>query len=199
MHYAAEACRSLLPTETSIRTRLSVHACSGVHMYARGPRLVFGVAAWSCELILLVGYLSQTQHLLSTDEDLESFQSTLPRPQAHTPPVSQAQANFQQARHFAQITIEISVACRLVHAALTGPRARQRYVIFARELWLASDFPVRMGEAHVDETILTRGWDMLDTCWHKLDSLRTQYGHIHAQMEEVDLFASGWQVCSLLS
>jgi hypothetical protein len=113
--------------------------------------------------------------------------------------VSQAQANFQQARHFAQITIEISVACRLVHAALTGPRARQRYVVFADELWLAPDFAVRMGEAHVDETILTRGWDMLDTCWHKLDSLRTQYGHIHAQTEEVDLFASGWQVSSLLS
>jgi hypothetical protein len=149
--------------------------------------------------MLRVIHLSQTQHLFSTDKDLESFQCTLPRPQAHTPPISQAQATFQQAQHFAEITIKISGSCRLVHAALTGPRARQRYLVFARELWLASDFLVRMGEAHVDETILTRGWDMLDTCWHKLDRLRTQYGHVHAQTEEVDLFASGWQVSSLLS
>jgi hypothetical protein len=149
--------------------------------------------------MLRVVHLSQTQHFFSTDEDLESFQSTLPSPQAHTPPVSQAQATYQQAQHFAEITIEISGACRLVHAALTDPRVRQRYLVFARELWLASDFPVRMCEDHVDETILTRGWDMLETCWHKLDGLRTQYGHVHAQMEEVDLFASGWQVSSHFS
>jgi hypothetical protein len=56
-----------------------------------------------------------------------------------------------------------------------------------------------MGEAHVDETILTRGWDILGACWHKLDGLRAQYGHIYAQRDEVDLFASGWQVSCLLS
>jgi hypothetical protein len=48
-----------------------------------------------------------------------------------------------------------------------------------------------MGESHVNEQLLHGSWNYLDACWRKLDELRN-HGQRHE--EEVDRFASGWQL-----
>jgi hypothetical protein len=60
-------------------------------------------------------------------DDVELFQQTLPRIPPSPPPVlPPSAAAFEAARRQADVLIDIANACRQVHAALTGPRARSR-------------------------------------------------------------------------
>jgi len=106
----------------------------------------------------------------STDSDLSSFEATLP-------PLSDPSgesASYSFTYRYATIPIRIASICRQVHAALTGPKARQ-----------SND---------IDEERLHDAWDALDQCWKDFDGLR-QFGTSPiVQAEDVERFIDGWQI-----
>ena len=73
------------------------------------------------------------------------------------------------------VPINISSLCRDIHAALTGPKARQRN--------------------ELKEDMIQYVWDGLDRCWKELDGLRS--ATTGDAIDEVDMerFIHGWQVC----
>ena len=73
---------------------------------------------------------------------------------------------------YMSLPIRISAVCRTIHAALTGPLARQR----------------------IREDLLHKAWDYLDQCWVDLDGLRGITGGELMQMEDLNRFIHGWQV-----
>jgi hypothetical protein len=67
--------------------------------------------------------------LNSDEEDLRAFQRTLPPDTHSSSETSHLSHKFAYVRRHAELVLDISSACRMVHTALTGPRARQRCVI----------------------------------------------------------------------
>ncbi|GBE82350.1 hypothetical protein SCP_0407340 [Sparassis crispa] len=108
--------------------------------------------------------------ILLTDDDLSSFEATLP-PLGDN---SGTSACYAFSYRYATIPIRIASACRQLHSALTGPKARQRN--------------------NVDEDKLQSVWQTLDQCWKDFDGLR-QFGTAgFVQSEDVERFIDGWQV-----
>ncbi|KAI0957620.1 hypothetical protein AcW1_005952 [Taiwanofungus camphoratus] len=108
--------------------------------------------------------------ILLTDDDLSSFETTLP-PLGDN---SGSSANYAFAFRYATIPIRIASVCRQVHSALTGPRARQSH--------------------EVDEEKLHDAWDTLDRCWKQFDELRQFGTDGFVQAEDIDRFIDGWQI-----
>ncbi|KAI9064319.1 hypothetical protein FKP32DRAFT_1649754 [Trametes sanguinea] len=106
-----------------------------------------------------------------SDDDLSAFEATLPGLGNDT---STASASYAFAFRFATIPIRIASLCRDVHAALTGPKARQR--------------------DELDENKLQEAWDTLEHCWGELDSLRQLGTCGIVQPEDVERFIDGWQI-----
>ncbi|OSD01630.1 hypothetical protein PYCCODRAFT_1369162 [Trametes coccinea BRFM310] len=106
-----------------------------------------------------------------SDDDLSAFEATLPGIGNDT---STAAASYAFAFRFATIPIRIASLCRDVHAALTGPKARQR--------------------DELDENKLQEAWDTLEHCWGELDSLRQLGTCGIVQPEDVERFIDGWQI-----
>ncbi|CDO70783.1 hypothetical protein BN946_scf184798.g98 [Trametes cinnabarina] len=106
-----------------------------------------------------------------TDDDLTAFEATLPPLGNDT---SAAAAGYAFAFRFATIPIRIASLCRDVHAALTGPKARQR--------------------DELDENKLQEAWETLEHCWGELDSLRQLGTCGIVQPEDVERFIDGWQI-----
>jgi len=75
---------------------------------------------------------------------------------------------------YATIPIRIASVCREIHAALTGPKARQ--------------------SPGIDEGKLHRAWETLDQCWKDFDGLRQLGTDGFLQAEDIERFIDGWQI-----
>ncbi|OBZ75949.1 hypothetical protein A0H81_04443 [Grifola frondosa] len=107
-----------------------------------------------------------------TEDDLKSFETTLPSP--HSLHDNPAAASYSFTYRFATIPIHIASVCRAIHSALTGPKARR--------------------EDDVDESKLQYAWDTLERCWNDFDGLR-RYGTAGiVQAEDVERFIDAWQI-----
>lgn len=82
---------------------------------------------------------------------------------------------YEFTYRYAMVPLELASACRKVHAALTGPKARQ--------------------QNEIDEKSLHDVWDALEKLWKDFDNLRMlgTSGNVHD--EDVDRYIHGWQVC----
>ncbi|KZS99138.1 hypothetical protein SISNIDRAFT_492392 [Sistotremastrum niveocremeum HHB9708] len=110
--------------------------------------------------------------LLLGDDDLSTFEASLPIIGSQA--VSRAALNYTFVYRYAAAPIHLSSACRKVHAALTGPKARSR--------------------PEVDEELLKAAWEALERSWEEFEALR-QIGSVGiAQPEDTDRFVSGWQI-----
>ncbi|KAI0781054.1 hypothetical protein BD413DRAFT_464064 [Trametes elegans] len=105
-----------------------------------------------------------------SDDDLTAFEATLPPLGSDAGP----SAGYASAFRFATVPIRIASVCREVHAALTGPKARQ-----------CDD---------LDEQRLEEAWDTLERCWRELDGLRQLGISGTIQPEDVERFIDGWQI-----
>ncbi|EPQ58392.1 hypothetical protein GLOTRDRAFT_120144 [Gloeophyllum trabeum ATCC 11539] len=129
--------------------------------------------------------------LYLSEDDLDAFQATLPplplsthspssTPHSPTmpspPPLTRTSLTYTVHYHYGAVPLRVSNACRLVHAALTGPRARQR------------------GE--IDESSVREAWEMLDTAWEELETLKSPTAGSMGVLsrDEVLRFVYGWQI-----
>ncbi|KAI0313076.1 hypothetical protein OF83DRAFT_1066098, partial [Amylostereum chailletii] len=110
--------------------------------------------------------------LLLSDEDLASFQKTLPSASGDN--MSRASVSFEFWYRYSAPCLELAAACRKVHAALTGPKARQRN--------------------DVDEDSIHQVWAVLDKAWSEFEDLRHlgTGGIVHE--EDVERYIHGWQI-----
>ncbi|THH20358.1 hypothetical protein EW146_g982 [Bondarzewia mesenterica] len=109
--------------------------------------------------------------LLLSDEDLIAFQKTVP-------PLGSSNITktmtYEFAYRYAEIPLELASACRKVHLALTGPRARQ--------------------QDDLDEKCLFEAWSILDKSWKDFEDLRKLGTAGIVQAEEIDRYINGWQI-----
>ena len=75
---------------------------------------------------------------------------------------------------YVAVPLRISSVCRTIHAALTGPKARQ--------------------SGGVKEDLLLNAWNSLDRCWQDLDDLRQIGTADIIEIEDMERFIHGWQV-----
>lgn len=146
-------------------------SCCTLAIFAPSPQHTCLINSFSCHLIIMASpTLAAFSHDRS-DDDLNAFQTTL------LPVAGQSSSdvvNYSIVYHFAKTPIRLSTICRQVHAALTGPKARQRDQIDAR----------RLREA----------WDGLEQAWEELEDLRQLPTANVMQPEDVNRFVNGWQV-----
>jgi len=81
---------------------------------------------------------------------------------------------YEFTYRYAMVPLELASACRKVHSALTGPKARQ--------------------QNEIEEKSLHEVWDALEKSWKDFDNLRIlgTSGNVHE--EDVDRYIHGWQV-----
>lgn len=71
--------------------------------------------------------------------------------------------------------IRLALACRLVHRALTGPKARK--------------------SAHADSSALHEAWSIIDGCWEEFDSLRNKAQLLSfISRDDLHRFCDGWMI-----
>lgn len=130
-------------------------------------------ARYYCEYIQLLCIESKPDseaHAYSNNDDLASFETTLP-------PVAEGSGSsslYTFSYRFATTPLRVASVCRDIHAALTGPKTRQ-----SRE---------------IDEDKLHDAWETLDQCWKDFDGLRHLGTDGFVQAEDVERFVDGWQV-----
>ncbi|KAJ3551148.1 hypothetical protein NM688_g4889 [Phlebia brevispora] len=108
--------------------------------------------------------------ILLTDDDLTAFEVALPSRRDD----SQGSAAYDLTFRYMGLPIQISSLCRAIHAALTGPKARQR--------------------EELKEELLQYVWEGLEKAWRDLDNLRNlPLGNIIEQ-EDMERFIHGWQI-----
>jgi hypothetical protein len=108
----------------------------------------------------------------SSDDDLAAFQKTLPPLSSDA--MSRTSIAYEFTYHYAMVPLRLASACRKVHSALTGPKARQ--------------------QNEIEEQSLHEVWDALEKSWKDFDGLRMlgTSGNVHE--EDVDRYIHGWQV-----
>ncbi|TFY59031.1 hypothetical protein EVJ58_g6036 [Rhodofomes roseus] len=161
-----EATISQAYTLCSLSSVASVNSGHGEYVDALVRARIF----WYAHVIDGVTCGLRGGRILLTDDDLASFERTLP-PAAESSGTSSLYAF--SSRH-AAIPIRIASVCRDVHAALTGPKARQ-----CRE---------------IDENKLHDAWEILDQCWKDFDGLRHLGTDGFVQVEDIERFIDGWQI-----
>ncbi|KAH9997486.1 hypothetical protein BJV77DRAFT_941252 [Russula vinacea] len=111
--------------------------------------------------------------LLISDDDLASFQKTLPPLNSDAMSRTSTIA-YEFTYRYAMVPLELATACRKVHSALTGPKARQ--------------------QNEIEEQSLHEVWDTLEKSWKDFDNLRMlgTSGNVHE--EDVDRYIHGWQI-----
>ncbi|KAI0282211.1 hypothetical protein BGY98DRAFT_1121989 [Russula aff. rugulosa BPL654] len=111
--------------------------------------------------------------LLISDDDLAAFQKTLPPLNSDAMSRTSTIA-YEFTYHYAMVPLELASACRKVHSALTGPKARQ--------------------QNEIEERSLHEVWDALEKSWKDFDNLRMlgTSGNVHE--EDVDRYIHGWQI-----
>lgn len=128
--------------------------------------------------------------LVLDNDDLDLFQSTVPpcsmggSSSPTTPPDSSGlncspspSPCYLQVTQLLSIPVQLGIACRKVHAVLTGPKASRR----ADEHGLV--------DAHGMREI----WEDLDHCWREFDSLR-RLSMNELPALDVEEFTSAWQI-----
>ena len=70
--------------------------------------------------------------------------------------------------------LRISSVCRIIHTALTGPKAKQ--------------------QDGVKEDLLNKVWGSLDRLWQDLEDLRKFGTGEIIEVEDMERFIHGWQV-----
>ncbi|EJD44127.1 hypothetical protein AURDEDRAFT_185160 [Auricularia subglabra TFB-10046 SS5] len=113
--------------------------------------------------------------LILQQEDIDAFGKDVPGLGNNRALVDAAGASDQFAYRFATVPVRIAAACRKIHTALTGPRAR--------------------GQIEVDRQKLEDAWEALDTSYEELDELlrtippdNTRY-----KAEDISRFVHGWK------
>lgn len=81
---------------------------------------------------------------------------------------------YSLAFQYATAPIRLASACRKVHAALTGPKARAAKRLDGKKL---------------EET-----WEALALCWEEFEGLRSIQRTDHVSTEDTTRFVDGWQV-----
>lgn len=81
---------------------------------------------------------------------------------------------YNLAFQYATAPIRLASACRKVHAALTGPKAR--------------------ASKRLDGQKLEDTWESLALCWEEFESLRPIQRSDHVTNEDHTRFVDGWQV-----
>jgi len=113
-------------------------------------------------------------------DDLDLFQRQLPNEikAPHQLRVERTNLSHSHAFRFATAPLRLANACRLVHSAVTGPKAR--------------------ASSKIDGKKLEAAWEALQTSWEEFESLRgiSRAGIVGA--EEKIRFVDGWQVRSFL-
>jgi len=113
------------------------------------------------------------------DDDLKTFQRELPPAPSINPRALQTtNITYSLALQYATAPIRLASACRKVHAALTGPKARAAK---------------RLDGAKLEDT-----WEALALCWEEFESLRPIQRSDHVTNEDTTRFVDGWQVSSNL-
>lgn len=81
---------------------------------------------------------------------------------------------YSLAFQYATAPIRLASACRKVHAALTGPKAR--------------------AAKRLDGTKLEETWEALARCWEEFEGLRSIQRRDYINNEDTVRFVDGWQV-----
>ncbi|KZV93353.1 hypothetical protein EXIGLDRAFT_768129 [Exidia glandulosa HHB12029] len=115
--------------------------------------------------------------LILQQEDIDAFN----KEDKHVNPanahalVMGASTSDRFAFRFATIPIRIAAACRKIHAALTGPRAK--------------------GKTDVDRGKLNDAWEALDTSYEELDTIIREIPPTELRsVEDISRFAHGWKI-----
>jgi hypothetical protein len=147
--------------------------------------------------VILTGFLTLHLFYHRDNEDLDTFQRTLPPPNfgVGTPPSPPSSSNHQAdsgqyPRDFfkeyiqlitaASAPLDLNNVCRKIHSVLTGIKATRR------------------AEHHglVDANGMRDIWRDLDRCWKEFESEKRapmEHDNITRRLER-DLYTSGWQV-----
>lgn len=107
--------------------------------------------------------------LVLDEDDLETFQHTLPNTWGALVPRSMA---YKRTARFATAPIRLALACRLIHKALTGPKARRRET--------------------VDKQQMNEAWEALENCWNEFGEIGKEEPPSYLQREDVVRFSDGW-------
>ncbi|KAH9934813.1 uncharacterized protein B0H18DRAFT_488520 [Fomitopsis serialis] len=161
-----EATISQAYTLCSLSSVSSVNSGHGEYVDALVRARIF----WCAHVIDGVTCGLRGGRILLTDDDLASFETTLPP----TTESSGSSSLYTFSYRLATAPIRIASVCREIHAALTGPKARQ-----GRE---------------IDEDKLHDAWETLDQCWKDFDGLRHLGTDGFVQAGDIERFVDGWQV-----
>jgi hypothetical protein len=146
------------------------HVHEGLTTGLRGGRLLMYVE--------FPVHLSSHAHLVlffRDDDDLKMFQQELPPAPSFNPRALQTtNMTYSLAFQYATAPIRLASACRKVHAALTGPKAR--------------------AAKRLDGEKLEDTWESLTLCWEEFESLRPIQRSDHVTNEDTTRFIDGWQV-----
>ncbi|KAG7531622.1 hypothetical protein FFLO_04206 [Filobasidium floriforme] len=108
--------------------------------------------------------------LVLDEDDLENFQASLPQGWAL---VTRSSA-IKSVAKLATAPIRLAVACRLIHKALTGPKARKR--------------------ERVDKRLMNDAWEALESCWEEFEAIRAEPPGTFLQKDDIIRFADGWRI-----
>ncbi|CCA70017.1 hypothetical protein PIIN_03957 [Serendipita indica DSM 11827] len=114
--------------------------------------------------------------LIMHDEDLNQFHKELPSPSsfANRQALQPSNMTYSLAFQYATAPIRLASACRKVHAALTGPKARSAKRLDGKKL---------------EDT-----WEALAVCWEEFESLRPIQRNDYLKNEDNLRFVDGWQI-----
>lgn len=108
--------------------------------------------------------------LVLDEEDLEAFHATLSDGWQLVP----RNRRYQSAARFATAPIRLAMACRLIHKALTGPKARRR--------------------EQVSKSAMYTAWEALEQCWLEFDAIALAEPNPPLQREDIVRFSDGWKI-----
>ncbi|KAG9124802.1 hypothetical protein FRC07_010200 [Ceratobasidium sp. 392] len=111
--------------------------------------------------------------LIFEDDDLSSFQITFPS-LGNNQSLTRTSITYSYTYRYATAPIRLSSACRQIHAALTGPKAKRK--------------------EDVNEPGLKDAWEALGRSWEEFEGLRHVGPVGIIQTEDTERFVNGWQI-----
>ncbi|KAF8754109.1 GAL4-like Zn(II)2Cys6 (or C6 zinc) binuclear cluster DNA-binding domain [Rhizoctonia solani] len=111
--------------------------------------------------------------LIFEDDDLSSFQITFPS-LGNKQSLIRTSITYSYSYRYATAPIRLSSACRQIHAALTGPKAKRK--------------------EDVNEPGLKEAWEALSRSWEEFEGLRHVGPVGIIQTEDTERFVNGWQI-----
>ncbi|KAL7409829.1 hypothetical protein BDY24DRAFT_401974 [Mrakia frigida] len=113
--------------------------------------------------------------LVMDEDDLEEFQASGP---ASHKTLTPSPNGYHLAARYATAPIRLAQACRLIHQALTGPKARRK--------------------DRVDSGLLKQAWESLESCWEEFHHFRSEGGEGDElgslKTRDMVRFCDGWQI-----